>query len=178
VYSAPPRRTRPLTVVSLLLAVALLAACNGSTSLTCDALPLDDDRATQLRAASNAVDFEPQLPCSYRDDFEVTRVFDDSVGADPRINFLVSREGERIFIFSQTRGEVPFRAIPRSTHNIAITSGDVTAAGFAGPSQAGDDLAYLRWRVDGITYELAATLTPWFDEADTLDTAGALIAAR
>jgi hypothetical protein len=185
---------RKLRLVGLLLIAALSLACNTQPA-TCDELPLTSDTTEQLAAASTAVGFAPQLPCVYRNDLEVARIFDDSVGSAPRINFLVLRrgerrdlrDGERIFIFSQTRGEVPFHAIPRSTHNIAITAttvaGDsVTASGFAGPTAAeagrGDTIAYLRWRTDGITHELAAILTHWFDELTALHTAAALIATR
>jgi len=166
---------RKLRLVGLLLIAALSLACNTQPA-TCDELPLTSDTTEQLAAASTAVGFAPQLPCVYRNDLEVARIFDDSVGSAPRINFLVLRrgerrdlrDGERIFIFSQTRGEVPFHAIPRSTHNIAITATTV----------AGDTIAYLRWRTDGITHELAAILTHWFDELTALHTAAALIATR
>ena len=173
-------------VASLLLLAVLAAACSGQPA-TCDELPLTVETADELATASTAVGFAPQLPCAYRSDFKVARVFDDSVGSAPRINFQIERRGERIFILSQTRGEVPFRAIPRSTHNIATTAtspdGDrITASGFAGPTAGevggGDDIAYLRWRTNGITYELAAILTPWFDEPDALRTAAALITTR
>lgn len=184
-----PARQRLLRGCALFTSLTLLLltlACSSQTA-TCDELPLTTETTQQLHAASTAVGFAPQLPCAYRDTFEVARIFDDSVGAEPRINFLVRRHGERIFIYSQTQGEVPFVAIPRSTHNIATSAtsaaGDsVTASGFAGPTAAevggGDTIAYLRWRTNGITYELAAILTPWFDEQDTLTTAAALIATR
>jgi len=179
--------SRQLRLVASLLLLAVLAAACNSQPATCDELPLTAETTEQLATASTAVGFAPQLPCAYRNDLEVTRIFDDSVGSSPRINFQIERRGERIFILSQTRGEVPFRAIPRSTHNIAITantiSGDpITASGFAGPTAGevggGDAIAYLRWRTNGITYELAAILTPWFDEPDALPTAAALIATR
>ncbi len=166
----------------LLAAAALTLACNTQPA-TCDELPLTAETTEQLATASTAIGFAPQLPCAYRNDLEVTRIFDDSVGSAPRINFRVVRDGERIFIYSQTQGEVPFHAIPRSTHNIAITATSatghaITASGFAGPTQGGDDIAYVRWRTNGITHELAAILTPWFDEPDALKTAAALIASR
>jgi hypothetical protein len=168
-----------------LLVATLMIACN-TQSATCDELPLTPDTTEQLDTASTAVGFSPQLPCAYRNDLEVTRIFDDSIGSTPRINSQIERRDERIFIFSQTRGEVPFHSIPRSTHNIAVAAttaaGDsVTASGFAGPPAAvggGAGGAYLRWRINGITYELAAILTLWFDESDVLQTAAALIASR
>jgi hypothetical protein len=176
-----PRRARSLALGSL-LAAALLVACSSQSS-TCDELPLSPETSEQLTTASTAVDFAPQLPCAYRDDLEVAGVFDNRVGSAPRINFLVERRDERVYIFSQTQGEVPFLAIPRSTRNIAITTitpaGEtITASGFAGPTEGGDDVAYLRWRIDGVTHELATILTPWFDEQDTLNTAAALITSR
>lgn len=178
-----PSRTRLLAGGSSLLLCALLALACSSQSTTCDELPLSPETSEQLATTSTAVDFAPQLPCAYRDDLEVARVFDNRVGSAPRINFLVERRDERVYIFSQTQGEVPFLAIPRSTHNIAVTAttaaGDlVTASGFAGPTQGGDNIAYLRWRTNNITHELATILTPWFDEQDTLTTAASLIATR
>jgi hypothetical protein len=181
-----PSRARLLAGCALLLAAALALACNTQPA-TCDELPLSAETSEQLATAATAVDFAPQLPCSYRNDLEVTRIFDNSVGSVPRINFLVERDDQRTFIYSQTKGEVPFVAIPRSTHNIATSAttaaGDsVTASGFAGPTAGeaggGDTIAYLRWRTDGITHELAAILTPWFDEPDALQTAAALISTR
>ena len=48
-------------------------------------------------------------------------------------------------------------------------------AGFAGPSGSGPDLAYLRWRLGGVTFELAATLSHWLTEPDVQAIAEALI---
>jgi hypothetical protein len=168
-----------------LLVATLMIACNTQPA-TCDELPLTPDTTEQLDTAAAAVGFAPQLPCAYRNDLEITRIFDDSIGSTPRINSQIERRDELIFIFSQTRGEVPFHSIPRSTHNIAVAAttaagASVAASGFAGPTAAevggGDAIAYLRWRTNGITYELAAILTPWFDESDVLQTAAALIAS-
>lgn len=93
----------------------------------------------------------------------------------PRIGFIVSRSGERTFILSETRAELPFTAIPQSTHRLNTTVSGVTASGFAGAAGTGEDIAYLRWRVGGVTYELSATLRPWLSERDVQTLAGALI---
>lgn len=79
-------------------------------------------------------------------------------------------------MLSQTRALVPYTAIPRSTHRLQSSADGVTAAGFAGPSGSGTDIAYLRWRADGVTFELAATLGPWLTERDVVAIAEALIA--
>ena len=75
----------------------------------------------------------------------------------PRVSFVAERRGERGFILSATPAEVPFSAIPQGTHRLVAGADAVTAAGFAGPSGSGEEIAYLRWRIDGISYELAAT---------------------
>ena len=48
-------------------------------------------------------------------------------------------------------------------------------SGFAGPAGTGDDIAYLRWRSDDVTYELHAALRPWLTEQDIVSLAVALI---
>ena len=70
---------------------------------------------------------------------------------------------------------MPFSAIPQGTHRLRAAGAGVTASGFAGPSGSGVDLAYLRWRTSGVTFELAATLHPWLTERDVRAIAEALI---
>ena len=141
---------------------------------------MTEPSAESLRVASRAVDFEPLVPCAFGSGFEVTAVFSDLVPEGPpkpRVNFVVTREGQPGYILSQTRADVPFTAIPQSTHRIEASFGDVTGSGFAGPAGTGEDIAYLRWRVNGVTFELAATLHPWLTERDTQAIASSLIEA-
>ena len=94
---------------------------------------------------------------------------------EPRISFTVARGDEHAYTLSQTRAELPFRAIPQGTHHLEAHAGGQVATGFAGPGGSGVDLAYLRWRRLGVTYELAATLRPWLDEEDVQALAVALM---
>ena len=100
----------------------------------------------------------------------VTAVFEDAIPEQgallPRVNFVVGRSGERAFIFSQTRALLPFSQIPQSTHRLRASAAGVSADGFAGPAGTGEDIAYLRWRSGGVTFELSATLRPWLSESD------------
>ena len=93
----------------------------------------------------------------------------------PRINFIVERRGERAFILSQTRALLPFTQIPQGTHRLRVAAGDAVADGFAGPSGSGPEIAYLRWRTAGVTFELAADLHPWQTERDLQAVAAALM---
>ena len=79
------------------------------------------------------------------------------------------------FVLSQTEAPVPFRAIPLGSHWLRVDAGGLLAEGFAGPAGTGDDIAYLRWRRGGVTFELAATLRPWLTERDVQDLAAGLM---
>jgi len=170
-----------------LLLAALTLACN-SQPATCDALPLPADTTEQLATASTAVGFASQLPCAYRDDLEVIASSTTALAPPPVSTSLsgVAVSGATNASTSSARPAPKFPSRhPPQLHNIAVTAttaaGDsVTASGFAGPTAAevggGDTIAYLRWHANGITHELAAILTLWFDEPDALQTAAALIA--
>jgi hypothetical protein len=93
----------------------------------------------------------------------------------PRLSFVAQRRGERAFTFSITAADLPFTAIPQGTHRLRTTAAGVVASGFAGPSGGGDQIAYLRWQLLGLTYELDATLAPWLSEVDLTAISLALI---
>ena len=167
-------------LVGLLIVAALAAACGGSADGECVPVEFTSDASAELPAARDALTFEPVLPCALRTDFEVTSVLASTAAALPpeaRISFVVDRRAERAFVLSETRAELPFTAIPRNTHQFRARSGDLVAAGFAGPSTSGEEIAYLRWRAGGVTYELAATLATWLREEDVQAIAAALMAA-
>ncbi len=161
----------------MLASVLLAAACAGEPA-ACETLSLAPSVASELAEAGATLDFEPIAPCTYRSGFTVRRVFTDMLPGEPpqpRLNFAVERGGEDAFLLSQTRALVPFSAIPQGTHRLRASAAGVTASGFAGPSGSGVDLAYLRWRMSGVTFELAATLRPWLAERDVQAIAEALI---
>ena len=172
------RLITPGRLVVATLYVALLgAACAGELA-RCSDVPLAPSAERELAEAAATLDFEPRVPCTYRSGFSVRRVFADVLPGDPpqpRLNFSVERGRDRAFILSETRALLPFSAIPQGTHWLQASADGVTAAGFAGPSGSGEDLAYLRWRVDGVTFELAATLYPWLTEQDVQAIAEALM---
>lgn len=123
-------------------------------------------------------DFTPQRPCAARAGYRVQRVaLDQLPGGSPRLHFSVEWRGDPAFLFSQTRALVPFSQIPQGTHRLRVTSGGITADGFAGPSGSGGDIAYLRWRAGEVTSELSATLHTWLTEGDIKELAAGLIAA-
>ena len=128
------------------------------------------ERSTESRLAR---------PCSFNSQLKVTRVFEDvlpEMGTRfPRVNFSVRRGDTPAFILSQTQAIVPFTAIPQGSHRLRASAGGLLADGFAGPAGTGDDIAYLRWRRGGVTFELAATLRPWLTERDLQDVAEALM---
>ncbi|MYD65702.1 MAG: hypothetical protein F4X26_06970 [Chloroflexi bacterium] len=119
-------------------------------------------------------------PCAYEPELEVGNVFADALPEEgrqhPRVNFSVHREGEHGFLLSQTEATVPFLAIPLGSHRLQVEVDGRHAEGFAGPSGAGVDIAYLRWRRDGVTFELAATLRPWLTERDVQEIAAGMMA--
>jgi hypothetical protein len=92
------------------------------------------------------------------------------------VSFVVTRDGDDVFILSETRAAQPFSAIPQGTHRLQAMALGVVATGFAGPSGSGTEIVYLRWRVEGVTFELAGTLSPWLRERDVQTIAEALIA--
>jgi hypothetical protein len=103
----------------------------------------------------------------------------DDGGFVPRINQTVARDGEQLFVFSETRAPVPFRAIPDGTRVLEVSVGSTEPArGFVGISPSGSAIAYVRWRADGVTRELAATLHPVFTEADLVELVQDTVAAR
>ncbi|MEZ4503743.1 MAG: hypothetical protein R3C39_14055 [Dehalococcoidia bacterium] len=132
------------------------------------------------------LDFAPTLPCTFSSNARVTAVYLDTLPGSqpgdpsgPRISLEVTRAGARLYLLSQTRIEVRSSAIPLSSHPLRATleaDPPIEAAGFAGPAGTGDEIAYLRWRRDGITTELLATLSPTFTEDDVVRVARALMA--
>jgi len=165
------------TTIILVGLVVFVSSCSGGPA-RCSAIRFAEAADADLHESAATLDFEPLPPCAFRSGFEVVRVFVAMLPgsqSQPRISFIVSRNGERAFILSETRAEVPFTAIPQSTHRLTTSVSGVTASGFAGPAGTGEDIAYLRWRVGGVTYELSATLRPGFTEHDVQKLAGALI---
>lgn len=175
---AAPRLLLP-GVVALLEAL-LLAACGPSA--TCTSALIQPAAAATLSAVRAQLDFTPSLPCSFDRSVTVSTVFIDRMPAaagswDPRINFALTRAGDGVFVLSETRAPVPFTAIPQGTHPIHVTAAGITAQGFSGPSGSGTDTTYLRWRRDGVTFELNAATGRWMTEADAIRTARAMIEA-
>lgn len=169
-----PRAGRTAVVATL---AALVLAC-ATTPSACTDAAFTPSAELALAGAVAQLDFTPKRPCTFDQASTVTAVFVDMLpGAPPRprLNLVVTRRGEQAFIFSQTRAELPFSAIPQSTHRVRIRAGDTTADGFAGPSGIGVDTMYIRWRIREVTFELDATLRPWLTERDLGAIASALI---
>lgn len=161
------------------LVLALVTAGCSGTPATCSAIPLAADAERELANVAADLDFEPLPPCAFRSSFTVRRVFVDTLPGDPpevRVSFVVTRAGDDVFILSETRAAQPFSAIPQGTHRVRAMALGVGATGFAGPSGSGAEIVYLRWRVAGVTFELAGTLSPWLTERDVQAIAEALIA--
>lgn len=173
-----------LRLASIVLAAcvlaALLAACG--TNDTCAEVPLSAEAATALAELERGTDFPLARPCSFESGLEVASVSEDAIPEQgvryPRVNFLVRRGGDHAFTLSQTRAGVPFRAIPIGSRWLRASANGLTAEGFSGPTGAGVDLAYLRWRRDGVTFELLATLGSKLNERDVQDIAEALMRAE
>ena len=159
------------------LAAAVLAAC--ASEATCNEAPLSAEAAEALDGIERRVDFALVRPCAFESGLEVASASEDSIPEQgvrhPRVNFVVDREGRHAFTLSQTRALVPFRAIPLGSHWLRVQVGELSAEGFAGPTGAGVELAYLRWRRDGVTFELLATLHRRLTEQDVQDLAEALM---
>lgn len=176
----PPIAHSLHVAVRVLLGLGALALIGcGTSTAVCASIPFASAAAEDYAAETASLAFEPPVPCAYRSDLKVARVLGGVAAAippEPRISFVVERRTERAFVLSATRAELPFRAIPRNAEHLRAGAGPVTAAGFAGPSGGGDDIAYLRWRTEGVTYELAATLHPWLTRADVQAITAAMIA--
>jgi len=131
-----------------------------------------------ITVESGRLGFDPVLPCGIGRGFIVASVAIDDLPGDPserRINFIVERNGERAYVLSETRVPIASTQIPQSTRRFKVLAGPVVAEGFVGASGSGGEMAYLRWRADGVTYELDATLGRAVDEADVRQIAGALM---
>ena len=165
-----------LAAVAAILVVAA-AACGPHPA--CEGIALSPEAAAQLDAVEAASTFAIARPCAFGSEFEVGRVFADVLPEagerHPRVNFSVHRAGEHAFVLSQTEARVPFLAIPQGSARLRAESSGRLAEGFAGPSGAGIDIAYLRWRRAGVTFELAATLRPWLTERDVRDLASGMM---
>ncbi len=146
----------------------LVAACAGGRSR--GEISLSPAAATSVAEIRGTAGFPLVAPWACDSRLLVTAVFQDAIPEEgallPRVNFVVDRDGERGFILSQTRALLPFSQIPQSTHRLRASAGGVSADGFAGPAGTGEDIAYLRWRSGGVTFELSATLRPWLSESD------------
>lgn len=164
-------------VVAACAFVALLAACSSEKS--CSEVALSPRAAEALGVIEGGVDFALTRPCAFESGLEVTGVSQDVIPEEgvrhPRVTFVVGRDGRHAFTLSQTRAVVAFRAIPTGSHWLRVSAGGLSAEGFAGPTGAGVDLAYLRWRGDDVTFELQATLGPRLSEEDVREIAGALM---
>ena len=173
-----PSHARLVSVaLAACLAAALLAACDSEAM--CSEVPLSAEAAEALDELERQVDFALTRPCAFESGLEVTGVSSDVIPElgvrHSRVSFTVQRAGTHAFTLSQTRALVPFRAIPLGSHWLRVQAGDLTAEGFAGPTGAGVELAYLRWRRDGVTFELLATLHRRLTEQDVQDLAEALM---
>lgn len=160
-------RTRAM--IATAVAVAAMACAGGAA--TCVEATLSRQATAALAVIAADLDFTPLLPCGYGPGFVVESVIVDTLpGAPPqrRVSFIVERSGRRSYVLSQTRVPVTSTQIPQGTHRLRVAAGDVIAQGFAGPTGSGGEMAYLRWRIDGITYELDATLGGALDEAEAL----------
>jgi len=171
---------RPPRTLAVAALAAVLAACASDTRACLD-VPLSTAAQATLteEAEAGRIDFAPVLPCARGRGYLVTSVTGDSLpGAPPyrRLNYVVERRGVRVYVLSETRAPVTSTQIPQGTRRLRVTSGEATAEGFVGASGSGGEMAYLRWRAAGITYEFDATLGPAFSEADARTVAAALLA--
>ena len=159
------------------LALAILASsCAGSP--TCSAVPVTETAQGQLAAVREQIDFALIEPCALGARLRVERVFVDTLPGEPvqpRVTFIVESNGERAFIFSETRAMLPFSAIPQGTQRLTVQRAGVSARGFAGASDDGGEISYLRWRIGGVTFELFAALESWQTLRDVELLAAALI---
>ena len=171
-------RTSWLAVLAACLLAAAALGCGERRP--CEDIALSPEAARALAELEAASTFPVARPCAYEPELEVGSVFADALPEQgrqhPRVNFSVHRDGEHGFLLSQTEATVPFLAIPLGSHRLQVEVDGRYAEGFAGPSGAGVDIAYLRWRRDGVTFELAATLRPWLTERDVQEIAAGMMA--
>ncbi len=163
------------TVIAALAVVGM--ACSSSTTICVDAA-LTHEAQAALEVESAQMDFTPVLPCGFGRGFVVISVAGDSLPGTPsqrRISFIVERHGERSYVLSETRAAITSSQVPQGTRRFNVLAGSVVAEGFAGASGSGGEMAYLRWRTDGVTYELDATLGRALDEADVRQITTALM---
>ena len=167
-----------VVAASLLVATAVAAAACGPRG-PCADIELSPEAARSLAEIERSSAFPIMRACAYEPEFTVGRVSEDRLPEDgqhfPRVSFSVHRDGEHAFVLSQTEARVPFRAIPLGSHWLRVDADGLLAEGFAGPAGTGNDIAYLRWRRGGVTFELAATLHPWLTERDVQDLAAGLM---
>lgn len=166
---------RSFAVLAALAAVGM--ACSSRAATCVDATFTPEARA-MLEVESRQVDFTPVLPCGTGRGFVVRSVASDALPGTPpgrRISFIVERNGERAYVLSETRVAVTSSQIPQGTRRLSVPAGSLVAEGFAGASGDGGEMAYLRWRTGGVTYELDATLGRALGEADVRQLAMALM---
>ena len=169
-------RIRSRTIIAVLIVVAGMACSTGTA--TCVDATLTREAQAALDVVAAQIDFTPVLPCGYGPGFVVRAVIGDSLPGTPpqrRVSFIVERSGERLYVLSETRAPIGSSQIPQSTHRLRVSAATIVAEGFAGPSGSGGEMAYLRWRTEGVTYELDATLGRALDEAEVKRIASALM---
>ncbi len=168
-------RRRSWCIVAALAAIG--TACS-TGAMTCVDAVLTSEVRQAVAAESGSLGFDPVLPCGTGRGFIMSSVAIDALpGASSgrRISFIVERNGERAYVLSETRAAITSSQIPQGTRRLSVPAGPVVADGFVGASGSGGEMAYLRWRTGGVTYELDATLGRAVDEADVRQIAGALM---
>lgn len=176
------RGSRRFAAASLSTIAVLVLACAGSQPGECRVLPLSAEQEQEWQRLSATLDFVPRRACG-RDGMRVARLFVDTVpggeGFKPRFNQVVEYRGSRAFVFGQSHAMLAFAAIPEGTRWIRPDElgAEADIRGFVGPSGSGGDIAYLRWRREGVSSELSASLGPSFTYADLLRLARAMAAA-
>lgn len=160
------------------MALALLGmACAPRAAICTDVAWAPEARRT-AETESGGLGFPPLFPCGTGRGFVVASVVVDALPGTPaqrRISFIVERNGERAYVLSETRTPIASTQIPQGTRRLKVSAGRVVAEGFVGASGSGGEMAYLRWRTDGVTYELDATLGRAVEEADVRQVAKALM---
>jgi len=157
--------------------ILLRMACSPRAAICADVAWAPEARTT-TETESGRLGFSPLLPCGTGRGFVVASVFVDVLPGTPaqrRISFIVERNGERAYVLSETRTPITSTQIPQGTRRLKVLAGQVVAEGFVGASGSGGEMAYLRWRTDGVTYELDATVGRALEEADVRQVAKALM---